>query len=158
MPQLPALPLRPPRRLPAPAPIRTPLLPAPALRARQLPAPQIRTLLLPAARQLLQLPPALTRTPLLQAPQLLQAAPVLIRMLLLPAQRPRIRRPAARPELPLTRMLLLQTRIPLQPIRLQRLTKMQVRTTQMQDRNCPRPLLRCRYSACWDSALWLPAS
>jgi len=59
--------------------------------------------------------------------------------------------------LPLTRVLLLLTRIPPRPIRLRRLTKTQTRMP-MQDRNCPRPLLRCRYSACWDSDLWLPAS
>src|SRR5579859_7339426 len=99
--------------------------------------------------------------------QLHPAAPALIRMPLLPAARlPRILRPAAPLELtrtqplpaappPLTRALLLltRTRTPPQPTTPRRLTRTQTRA-----RNCPRPLLRCRCSACWDSGLLPPAS
>src|ERR1041385_5422433 len=137
------------------------LLPAPLLPARQLPAPAPLTRALPPA-PLLQAAPA----------QLLRAAPALIRMQLLQAPRLRILQPAPPPELtrtqplpaaplPLTRVLHLLTKIRMPPqlIRPRRLTRVQTRTRmQMQDRTCPRPLLRCRYSACWDSVLWLPAS
>src|SRR6476646_7320655 len=91
--------------------------------------------------------PLLTRTPPQPAPRL-----------------PRILRPAPPPEqtrtqpLPaapplLTRARPLLTRAPLQPTRLQRLTRKLTRA-----RNCPRPPLRCRFSACWDSVPWLPVS
>jgi len=94
-----------------------------------LPAPPQLRVLRPAP----QLLAAQIRTPLLRVPPLLRpAAPLL-----------------------LTRVLPLLTRTPPRLTMPQRLIRMRMQT---QARNCPRPLLRCRYSACWDLVLWLPAS
>src|SRR5207302_3364289 len=114
----------------APALTKTPLTAPPQLRVLR-PAPQLLA--------------AQIRTPLLRVPPLLRpAAPEVTRTQLLPAA-----------PLLLTRVLPLLTRTPPQLTMPQRLTRMRMQT---QARNCPRPLLRCRYSACWDLVLWLPAS